>query len=85
MLPASVKGFFLKQLLSRLQDGDKGSTLLGLICTAVLAAGVDFGALFGSDQMKMATEAAKIVAAVIIAAWGWKIGKKKQPAATPTP
>ena len=72
----SAKGEFLKVLLGKLTHGDTGSTLLGAAAAGVLASGVNLSDLFGSDSQKQAQAAGTIAGALVVAVWGYFIGKK---------
>jgi hypothetical protein len=78
MLPNFVKGVFIKSVLSNLKDGDKGSTVLGVVAAGLLAANLDFSKLAGGfSTSESALECGKAGAALILALWAWRIGKKK--------
>lgn len=74
---ASAKGKLIETALGRLTHGDTGSSILGAIAAGVLAAGVNFSDLFSDDQNKQMAAVGTIIGAVVVAVWGWKIGKKK--------
>jgi len=78
MIPTFIKGAFLKSAVSHLQDGDTGSTLLGVLAAAILGAGIDFGKVsqgFGTTDSAM--ECGKVAGVAVITVWGFFIGKKK--------
>lgn len=75
----SIKGKMVDVVLKRLMDGDKGSSLLGLMAGALLAANIDFGrvfAFFQNPTQENCIEAAKALAVVIAVVWGYFIGRK---------
>lgn len=75
----SIKGKMTDVVLKRLTDGDKGSSLLGLVAGGLLAANIDFGKVFDffhNPTQDNCIEAAKALAVVIAVVWGYFIGKK---------
>ena len=84
-LLGAAKGEFIQKALETLTHGDKGSTMLGAIATAILLSGVNFGDLFSSDEHKQAVAMGLIAGSLVMAVWGWFIGKKKDVKNTPPP
>jgi hypothetical protein len=79
---ASAKGELVQTALKRIMvDGNTGSSLLGLLAAGILGSGVQLSDLFGGDQTKQMHAAGLIAGAVIVAGWGWFIGRKKPVAA----
>lgn len=79
MIPDAIKGAFAKSFMKRMLDGDNGSTLLGAIAAALLASNTDFGHLMhGLKSNEDAEMWAKVVAVIVLAAWGYYTGKNKQ-------
>lgn len=80
----SIKGAFVKSALNKLVDGDKGSTTLGLLAGALLAANLDFGLILqGLHDQKSAMECGKAAAIVALVLWSRYIGKKPADPVTP--
>ncbi len=78
MVPGFIKSAFVRALLGHLKDGDKGSTLLGIIAAALLAANLDFGKILaGLHDQDSAIECGKAAAIALLAIWGYFVGRKK--------
>lgn len=76
-LIASAKGEAVKTALSKLTEGNSGSTILGVIAAAVVGSGVNFGDFFSTDQTKQAHAIGLAAGAVVVALYGYFIGRKK--------
>jgi uncharacterized membrane protein len=75
----SVKNTFINTLLKRMLDGNQGSNILGVLITAVVGAQINYvKALdgFKFDNADNATEAAKLVATIVVAVFAYFVGKK---------
>ncbi len=78
-VPGFILKLFIDKVLKQLLDGDKGSTVLTLILTPVVAAGINWPlALQGLTSQESALELAKVVGLVACAVWGWFIGRKQK-------
>jgi hypothetical protein len=85
MVPGFLKAVFFRSILTHLRDGDKGSTVLGVIAGSLLAANLDGGKLGqGLSTQDGAVEWGKAVAIALFALWGWLgVGKQKKLAEKP--
>lgn len=69
----SIKGAFVKALLNKLVDGDKGSTVLGVAAGAALAANLNWGLIMeGFHSQASAMELGKLAGVVGLAVYGWE-------------
>src|SRR4051812_42821771 len=86
-LITAAKGTIIEAVLKSLTHGDSGSTVLGVIAAGVLASGVNFSDLFNTkDTNKQAIAIGTLISTLIVAVWGYYIGKKKPgPTAVPVP
>jgi hypothetical protein len=72
----SVKGAFVRSAVTKLTDGDKGSTMLGFVGGSLLAAHIDWSLLAGGFRtQESAMECGKAVGVLCLALWGWRTGK----------
>ncbi|HZT29731.1 MAG TPA: hypothetical protein VFA33_07610 [Bryobacteraceae bacterium] len=84
MIP-SVQNLFINKVLEHILDGNKGSNILTAILTAVLGARINWAQAcrgFRCDNAEDAAEAAKLVGVLVLAVFGYYVGKKT-PAAPP--
>jgi hypothetical protein len=75
-----LKNLFINRTLKHVLDGNKGSNILTVIVAAVLGAQIDFMKAAAGFQFKDAdsvTEASKLVGVVVLAVYGYFVGKHK--------
>lgn len=76
------KNLLINKTLEHVLDGNKGSNLLTALLVPLLAAKIDWvkaGRGFQCQDSDSVLEAAKVAGIVILAIWGWFIGKRKSP------
>ena len=80
-----VENAFINKTLEHVLDGNKGSNILTAILVPVLGAKLDWAKAirgFSLEKMDDAMEAAKLTGLVVVAVFGYFVGrKKKEPAA----
>lgn len=77
-IKADVEGGFAKAFLSHLQDGDKGSTLLGGLAGYLMMQGLDFGALLHEIRTHAPGEqCARLAAGTAFFLYGWLVAGRK--------
>jgi len=76
-----VTNRYVKSSLTKLTEGNMGSTVIGAIALMLLSINVDFDAvgnlLSGAATPNNFAEAAKVVAGIVLGAWAWKVGKRE--------
>lgn len=82
-LTDSIKGAFLRSLLTHLTDGDHGSTYIGTIAALALGANLEWSKiLHGFADQESAIECGKLAGLFVLWTWAYYTGKKK---ISPTP
>jgi hypothetical protein len=72
------RNLFINRALRHFLDGDKGSTIAGVVIAAVLGAQINWNLVFkGLETAESSAELAKVVGIVAYAVWSWFIGRKK--------
>ncbi|HXR39691.1 MAG TPA: hypothetical protein VN776_11385 [Terracidiphilus sp.] len=75
-----VKNAFINKLLEHVLDGNKGSNILGIIITGILAQHIDYTKAIAGFQFTNAdnaAESAKLIGTVVVAVFAYFVGKKK--------
>jgi hypothetical protein len=75
-----VKNAFINRTLKHVLDGNKGSNILTLILLAVLQSDINYMLAFRGFQFEnteAAMESAKLVGCMIVAVFGFFVGRKK--------
>ena len=79
------EGTIINVALKRLTDGDSGSTLLGSLAGALLAAHINFGDLFSKDPQKKAQTIGLVIGTIILFVWGYFTGKSPKQSVSSVP
>ena len=76
----TLENAFVQKVLEHVLDGDKGSTLLTAILTPVVAANMNWALVLRGlhfQDLAGVQELAKLAGLLLVAIWGWRVGKKK--------
>lgn len=74
-----LKNTFISKVLNQVLDGNKGSNILTVIITAIIGANLDYMKAFRGFKFENpdeVSEAAKLVGVLVLAIYGYFIGKR---------
>lgn len=80
-----LKNLFINKVLKNMVDGDKGSTVLGTLVTAILALDINYAKAIKGFQFQdpeAVGESAKLVGGALLWVWSFFIGRKRKETTT---
>jgi hypothetical protein len=80
LIPNFIKTALVKSYLNKLTELDHGTTVAGIVASALLGANLDIGKMLdSSNQLAQYVEIGKALGVVTFALVMWRVGKPKQP------